>query len=148
MASEGLNRVMLIGNLGADPELKITSGGQARLSMRLATTDRYIDKNGERQERTEWHSVVLWGNRAAALAKFLSKGRTIHVEGRLQTRSWEDDSGIKRSKTEVNAHGILLLGGGRARSTDASGAPAGAAGDQGGSGDDASTEVGDDDLPF
>ena len=83
MASEGLNKVMLIGNLGADPELKFTQGGQAVLSLRLATTERYVSKGGERQERTEWHSVVIWGNRAEALNKFLAKGRTIYVEGRL-----------------------------------------------------------------
>lgn len=114
MASEGLNKVMLIGNLGADPELKFTQGGQAVLSLRLATTERYVSKGGERQERTEWHSVVIWGNRAEALNKFLAKGRTIYVEGRLQTRSWDDKKdGSKRYKTEINATQILLLGGGR-----------------------------------
>lgn len=114
MASEGLNKVMLIGNLGADPELKFTQGGQAVLSLRIATTERYVSKGGERQERTEWHSVVIWGNRAEALNKFLAKGRTIYVEGRLQTRSWDDKKdGSKRYKTEINATQILLLGGGR-----------------------------------
>ncbi len=115
MASEGLNKVMLIGNLGADPELKYTQGGQAVLSLRIATTERYVSKGGERQERTEWHSVVIWGNRAEALNKFLAKGRTIYVEGRLQTRSWDDKDGNKRYKTEVNAAQILLLGGGGGR---------------------------------
>jgi single stranded DNA-binding protein len=110
--SEGLNRVMLIGNLGADPELRYTQGGQAILKLRLATTERYKDKAGERQERTEWHSVILWGNRAEALSKILEKGRTIYVEGRLQTSSWDKD-GVKHYKTEVNATEILLLGGGR-----------------------------------
>lgn len=147
MASEGLNRVMLLGNLGADPELKFTSGGQARLSMRIATTERYVDKSGERQERTEWHSVVLWGKRAEALAKFLSKGRTIHVEGRLQTRSWEDSSGTKRYMTEVNAQSILLLGGGRGRGADASGSTVD--GDHGGSlAAEHASAVGEDDVPF
>ncbi len=83
--AEGLNKVMLIGNLGADPEIKYTQGGQAILKVRLATTERYVSKGGERQERTEWHSVVIWGNRAEALNKILQKGRTIYVEGRLQT---------------------------------------------------------------
>lgn len=114
MASEGLNKVMLIGNLGADPELKFTQGGQAVLSLRIATTERYVSKGGEKQEKTEWHSVVIWGNRAEALNKFLAKGRTIYVEGRLQTRSWDDKKdGTKRYKTEINAQNILLLGGGR-----------------------------------
>jgi single-strand DNA-binding protein len=113
MAAEGLNKVMLIGNLGADPELKYTQGGQAVMTIRLATTERYVSKGGERQERTEWHTVVLWGNRAEALAKFLNKGKTIYVEGRLQTRSWDDKDGNKKYKTEINANQILLLGGGR-----------------------------------
>ena len=126
MAAEGLNKVMLIGNLGADPELKYTQGGQAVLSLRIATTERYQSKGGERQERTEWHSVVIWGNRAEALNKFLAKGRTIYVEGRLQTRSWDDKKdGTKRYKTEINATQILLLGGGR-------GAPGGGGEDFGG----------------
>ncbi len=112
--SEGLNKVMLIGNLGQDPELKFTDGGQAVLKLRIATTERYADKKGERQERTEWHSVVVWGKRAEALNKILRKGRTIYVEGRLQTRSWEDkNGGAKRYATEVNATQILLMGSGK-----------------------------------
>ena len=111
---EGLNKVMLIGNLGADPELKFTESGQSVLKLRLATTERWKDKDGTRQERTEWHSVSLWGRRAEALNKFLQKGRTIYVEGRLQTRSWDDkNGGGKRYATEVNATEILLLGGKR-----------------------------------
>ncbi|WP_053237602.1 single-stranded DNA-binding protein [Sandaracinus amylolyticus] len=113
MASEGLNKVLLIGNLGLDPELKYTQGGQAVLRLRLATTERYGNKAGERQERTEWHTVIVWGNRAEALNKILHKGRTIYVEGRLQTRNWEDKDGGKRSTTEIVATQILLLGGGQ-----------------------------------
>src|SRR5687768_8390593 len=113
MAAEGLNKVLLIGNLGMDPELKYTQGGQAVLRLRLATTERYGNKAGERQERTEWHTVVVWGNRAEALNKILHKGRTIYVEGRLQTRQWEDKDGGKRSTTEIVANQILLLGGPR-----------------------------------
>jgi len=85
--ADGLNKVMLLGNLGADPELKMTSGGQAVLKMRLATTETYLDRNKQRQERTEWHSVVLWGKRAEALSRFLSKGSRIFVEGGLRTSS-------------------------------------------------------------
>ncbi|GAB4202607.1 MAG: hypothetical protein OHK0013_16020 [Sandaracinaceae bacterium] len=107
----GLNKAMLIGNLGADPELKFTQGGQAVLRIRLATTERYQNKAGENQERTEWHTVVVWGKRAEALHKILHKGRTIYVEGRIQTRSWEDKDGGKRYATEINANEILLLGG-------------------------------------
>jgi single-strand DNA-binding protein len=113
MAAEGLNKVLLIGNLGLDPELKYTQGGQAVLRLRLATTERYGNKAGERQERTEWHTVIVWGNRAEALNKILHKGRTIYVEGRLQTRQWEDKEGGKRSTTEIVAVQLLLLGGPR-----------------------------------
>jgi single-strand DNA-binding protein len=112
MASEGLNKVQLIGNLGMDPELRSTQGGQSILRIRLATTERYGNKAGERQERTEWHTVIVWGNRAEALSKILAKGRTIYVEGRLQTRNWEKD-GQKHYSTEIIANQILLLGGGR-----------------------------------
>jgi single-strand DNA-binding protein len=107
----GLNKVMLIGNLGADPELKFTQGGQSVLKMRLATTETFQNKAGERQERTEWHNVVLWGKRAEALHKFLHKGKTIYVEGRIQTRSYEDKDGVKKYATDINANDIILLGG-------------------------------------
>lgn len=126
MAAEGLNKVLLIGNLGMDPELKFTQGGQAVLRLRLATTERYGNKAGERQERTEWHTVIVWGNRAEALNKILHKGKTIYIEGRLQTRQWEDKDGGKRSTTEIVANQILLLGGPRGE--------AGAEGGEGGGG--------------
>jgi len=111
--AEGMNKVILIGNLGMDPELKYTQGGGAVLRLRIATTESYVDKNKQRQEKTEWHTVVVWGNRAEALNKILSKGRSIGVEGRLQTRQWEDKDGGKRSSTEIVATNVLLLGGGR-----------------------------------
>ena len=107
----GLNKVMLIGNLGQDPELKFTQGGQSVLKIRLATTETFLNKAGERQERTEWHTVVLWGKRAEALHKFLHKGKTIYVEGRIQTRSYEDKDGVKKYATDINANDIILLGG-------------------------------------
>jgi single-strand DNA-binding protein len=118
--AEGLNRVMLLGNLGADPELKVTPGGQAVLKLRLATTETYLDRNNVRQERTEWHRITLWGKRGEALGKFLAKGDRIFVEGRLQTSSYEKN-GEKRYSTEVVATNIILSGGGRGRSE---GAPA------------------------
>ncbi|HSO31708.1 MAG TPA: single-stranded DNA-binding protein, partial [Labilithrix sp.] len=99
--AEGLNKVMLLGNLGADPELKMTQSGQAVLKLRLATTETYLDKNQTRQERTEWHSVTLWGKRGEALAKFLTKGERIFVEGSLRTSSYEKN-GEKRYSTEIN----------------------------------------------
>lgn len=108
--SEGLNRVMLLGNLGADPELRYTSNGQPVLGMRLATTESYLDKDKQRQERTEWHSVVVWGKRGEALARFLSKGARVFVEGGLRTSSYEDKEGNKRWKTEIIASNVVLDG--------------------------------------
>ena len=110
--AEGLNKVMLLGNLGADPELKMTQSGQAVLKLRLATTETYLDKNQTRQERTEWHSVTLWGKRGEALAKFLTKGERIFVEGSLRTSSYEKN-GEKRYSTEINANNIILAGRGK-----------------------------------
>jgi single-strand DNA-binding protein len=108
--AEGLNRVMLLGNLGADPELRMTSGGQAVLKLRLATSETYMDRNKTRQERTEWHNVVIWGKRAEALAKIMTKGTRIFVEGGLRTSSYDDRDGNKRYRTEVVAQNILLQG--------------------------------------
>ena len=110
--AEGLNRVTLIGNLGQDPELRYTQSNQGVLSLRIATTESYFDNNTkERKERTEWHSIVIWGKRGEALNKILSKGSRICVEGRLQTRSWEGKDGGKRYTTEVVANNVILLGG-------------------------------------
>ncbi|WP_437723413.1 single-stranded DNA-binding protein [Sorangium sp. So ce861] len=113
--AEGLNRVMLLGNLGADPELRFTQGGQAVLNLRLATTESYLDRDKVRKERTDWHNVVIWGKRAEALGKILSKGSSIFVEGSLRTSSYDDRDGNKRYKTEVIANNVLLTGGGRGR---------------------------------
>ncbi len=110
--AEGLNKVLLLGNLGADPELKVTQGGQSVLKLRLATTETYLDRNNARQERTEWHRVTLWGKRAEALSKFLQKGERIFVEGRIQTSSYEKD-GEKRYSTEIVANNIILAGRGK-----------------------------------
>ena len=152
--AEGLNKVILIGNLGADPELKYTQGGQAMLRLRLATSESFLNKAGERQQRTEWHSVVVWGKRAEALNNILSKGRTICVEGRIQYRDWEDKEGHKRTSTDINAQNIVLVGGrpgggggggGRGADEDFSGGRGG--GDFGG-GAPAPDDFGEDDIPF
>lgn len=108
--SEGFNRVTLLGNLGADPELKVTPNGGSVLKLRMATTERYVDKNKERQERTEWHQIAIWGKRADALAKFLHKGDSLLVEGSLRTDSYEKD-GVKKYSTEIVASNIVLCGG-------------------------------------
>jgi single-strand DNA-binding protein len=154
--AEGMNRVMLIGNLGQDPELRFTQGGQPVLNMRIATTESFMNRDNERQERTEWHSVILWGKRGEALNKILSKGRQICVEGRLQTRSWEDKSGNKRYTTEVVATNVILLGSGQGRGQSTSyddGPPAHSddeAAPRGGSGGGSGAPGGmdDDDIPF
>lgn len=109
--ADGLNRVMLLGNLGADPELRFTQGGQAVLHMRLATSESYLDKDKQRKERTDWHNVTVWGKRGEALAKFLTKGSTIFVEGSLRTSSYDNREGVKVYKTEINATNIILAGG-------------------------------------
>lgn len=110
--AEGLNRVMLMGNLGQDPELRFTQGGQAVLNLRLATTESYLDRDRVRKERTDWHNVVVWGKRAEGLSKILRKGSSIFIEGSLRTSSFEGRDGQKRWKTEVNARNILLTGSG------------------------------------
>src|SRR3569832_2472762 len=112
--AEGLNRVMLLGNLGADPELRMTSGGQAVLKLRLATSETYLDRNCARQERTEWNNVVIRGKRAEAHSKIITKGTRIFVECGLLTSSYDDRDGNKRYRTEIVATNILLQGqGGR-----------------------------------
>ena len=136
--AEGLNRVMLLGNLGADPELRMTSGGQAVLKLRLATSETYLDRNRARQERTEWHNVVIWGKRAEALSKIITKGTRIFVEGGLRTSSYDDRDGNKRYRTEIVASNILLQGqGGRG------GGAAGGAGGGGGYREAPPDELGD-----
>jgi single-strand DNA-binding protein len=112
--AEGLNKVLLLGNLGADPELRVTPGGQAVLKLRLATTESYLDKSNTRQERTEWHRITIWGKRGEALAKFLTKGERLFVEGRIQTSSYEKN-GEKRYSTEIIANNVILAGSGRGR---------------------------------
>jgi single-strand DNA-binding protein len=150
MATEGLNKVILIGNLGQDPELKYTQGGQALLRLRLATTENYVNRSGERQERTEWHTVLVWGNRGEGLNKVLSKGGRIAVEGRIQYRQWEDQNGNRRNSTDIVATNVVLLGGGGGRGGGGGGgAPEPAPPDDfGGSGDAPGGDFGDDDIPF
>jgi single-strand DNA-binding protein len=109
--AEGLNRVMLLGNLGQDPELRFTQGGQAVLNIRLATTETYFDRERQKKERTDWHNVVIWGRRAEALSKILSKGSAIFVEGSIRNSSYEGRDGQKRYKTEISAKNVVLVGG-------------------------------------
>lgn len=106
-----VNKVILVGNLGRDIELRYTPSGTAVATLSLATTDVWNDKSGQRQEKTEWHRVVLWGKTAETLAEYLLKGRQIYVEGRLQTRQWDDRDGNKRYTTEIRSDRVVLLGG-------------------------------------
>jgi len=123
-----VNKVILIGNLGRDPELRYTQSGQAVVNFPIATSEAWTDKSGERQERTEWHRIVVWGRVGENCAQYLSKGRTVYVEGRLQTREWEDREGNKRYTTEVNANNVQFLGGPRSEGGGGGRAPAGEAG--------------------
>jgi single-strand DNA-binding protein len=109
----GVNKVILVGRLGADPELKSVGNGQSVARLNIATSESWTGKDGQKQDRTEWHRVVVWGRQAENCAKHLSKGRQVYVEGRLQTRSWEDTaSGQKKFSTEIVASTVQFLGGG------------------------------------
>lgn len=105
-----VNKVILIGNLGADPELKYTQNSKALCNLRVATTSVFKDKGGQRQERTEWHRVTVWGDQAENCSKYLAKGRSVYIEGRLQTRSYDKD-GQKHYATDVVAERVVFLGG-------------------------------------
>jgi single-strand DNA-binding protein len=119
--ARGVNKVILVGNLGADPETRYTAGGSAVTNVRLATTDSWKDKqSGEQQERTEWHRLVFWGRLAEIAAEYLRKGSQIYVEGRIQTRKWQDQSGNDRYSTEIVANEMQMLGG---RGSGGGGAP-------------------------
>lgn len=106
-----INKVMLIGRLGADPEVKAIGNGTTVARLNIATSETWM-KDGQKQERTEWHRVTVWGKLAEVCGKHLAKGRQVYIEGKLQTRSWEDDKGQKRYSTEIVADTVRFLGGG------------------------------------
>lgn len=106
----GVNKVILVGRLGADPEVKSVSSGTQVARLSLATSENWTDREGQKQERTEWHRVVVWGKLAELCGKYLAKGRQVYVEGRLQTRSWEDAQGQKKYSTEIVANTVQFLG--------------------------------------
>ena len=144
----GVNKAILIGHLGADPEMRSTASGTAVASFSLATTERYNDKSGERQERTEWHRIVVWARLAEICNQYLKKGKQVYIEGRIQTRQWEDQSGNKRYTTEIVANNMTMLGRAGDSQSDfpsqksPSSDPAPQDGGPGGAGAD------EDDLPF
>jgi single-strand DNA-binding protein len=109
-----VNKVILVGNLGRDAEIRYTPGGAAVSKFSIATTEVWNDKSGQRQERTEWHNIDLWGKQAESLSEYLLKGKQVYVEGRLQTDEYTDKEGIKRKSTRVRCDRVVLLGGGGA----------------------------------
>ncbi|MXS86328.1 single-stranded DNA-binding protein [Nitrosomonas sp. HPC101] len=123
-----LNKVMLIGNLGRDPEIRYMPSGDAMANLNIATTDTWKDKGGEKQERTEWHRVVMFGKLAEITGEYLKKGSQIYIEGRLQTRKWTDKSNVERYTTEIVADRMQMLGG---RSGGSGGGNYGPSADQG-----------------
>ena len=108
MAKYGINKAILVGNLGQDPELKFLDGGIAVCNFTMATSDRFKNRDGQIQERTEWHNIVLWRGLAETAGKYLKKGSTIYLEGRIVTRSWESD-GVKKYKTEIEGDKMVML---------------------------------------
>lgn len=106
----GINKAILIGNLGRDPELRRTQNGTSVASFSLATTERWNDRSGEKKDRTEWHNIVAWGKLADLANQYLKKGRSVYIEGRITSRSWDDKDGNKRYRTEIVANQIQFLG--------------------------------------
>ncbi len=111
MAQRSLNKALLLGNVGKDPEVRYTASGRAVATFSLATSQRWKDQDGNDQEKTEWHRIVAWGRLGEICGEFLSKGKQVYVEGRIQTREWEDQDGNKRVTVEIVANDIILLGG-------------------------------------
>ena len=146
-----MNKAILVGNLGRDAELRYTPGGAAVATLNLATTEVWNDKGGQRQEKTEWHRIVLWGKQAESLQEYLTKGKQIYVEGRLQTRQWDDKDGNKKYTTEIKADRITLLGGGgggRSGGVDRAERGGGAHPGGGGADEPPVEPITDDDIPF
>ena len=153
-----VNKVILIGNLGKDPELKYLPSGRAVANFSIATSENWKDKDGNRQEKTEWHNIVLWGRTAEVAKEYLSKGSSVYIEGRLQTRSWDDKDGNKRYTTEIVGDRMQFLGSRRDAPSSGPAGPADPADPAqpqealapgGGSQDSQNgSSAGDDDLPF
>jgi single-strand DNA-binding protein len=160
----GVNKAILIGNLGADPEARYTQGGSAVANFRIATSEKWTGKDGQPQERTEWHRIVTFGRLAETCRDYLSKGRQVYVEGRIQTRQWDDRDGNKRWTTEIVAQTVRFLGRAGDREEAAATPPSASeskpyygggdqgGGDQGGGnqggGESSPPPIGDDDVPF
>lgn len=161
-----VNKVILLGNLGRDPETRYTTGGEAVTNLNIATSEQWKDKSGEKQERTEWHRVVLFGRQAEIAAEYLKKGRSVYIEGRMQTRKYTDKDGVEKYSTEVVGDRMQLIGGARdgggggGGDTDFGAPPSGgggrreggggkpAGGGMGGGGGKKNVDDFEDDIPF
>ena len=140
-----VNKAILVGRLGRDPETRYTSSGQAVCNFTMATDETYKDRAGDRQKRTEWHRIVAWGKLAEICQQYLKKGSQVYIEGRIQSRQWDDKEGHKRTTTEVVANVMRMLG----SRAEAAAAGAGDAGDSGGAHEEApAPEISDEDIPF
>jgi single-strand DNA-binding protein len=151
--AKGVNKVILLGYLGADPEMKYTASGTPLCTFRMATSETFNDRDGNQQERTEWHRVVAWNKLGENCGKYLSKGRQVYIEGKITTRNWDDQDGTKHYMTEINARDVQFLGGGNGNGGQQTGGQAGGydggtgyGGGQGGYG--GPPPAGDDDIPF
>jgi single-strand DNA-binding protein len=157
-----VNKVILVGRLGRDPETRFTSGGQAVANFSVATDESYKDRNGERQKRTEWHKIVVWGKQAEIAQQYLKKGSLVFIEGRIQSREWQDKEGQKRTSFEIVASNFRMLGGRGDGMAAGAGASSGGA-TRGGAGEDfdhssgpsddfgaptSGPEISDEDIPF
>jgi single-strand DNA-binding protein len=150
-----VNKVILVGNLGRDAELRYTPGGAAVATLNMATTEVWNDKAGAKQEKTEWHRVIFWGKVAESLTEYLTKGKQVYVEGRLETRQWNDKDGNKRYTTEIKGDKIVLLGGGGGGQRGGGGGMSRGGGEESTGGaqpshgaDVPDTPLTDDDIPF
>jgi single-strand DNA-binding protein len=143
-----VNKVILVGNLGRDAELRYTPGGAAVATLNLATTEVFKDREGQRKEDTQWHRVILWGKTAETLQDYLTKGKQIYVEGKLQTRKWKDKDGNDKYTTEIRGDRVVLLSGGGGGGGGRMGAPTRTESTEHGEGIAEPVELTDDDIPF
>ena len=141
-----VNKAILVGNLGRDAEMRFTAGGTPVATVSLATTEKFKDRDGNQKEDTQWHRIVIWGKTAEVLHEYLTKGKQIYVEGRLQTRQWDDKDGNKRYTTEIKADRVTLLGGGGAGR--GGGMDRGGSHPPGGADEPPMEPITDDDIPF
>ncbi|GBE28543.1 single-stranded DNA-binding protein [bacterium BMS3Bbin03] len=137
--ANGINKVILIGNLGKDPDLRYTPNGTAVASFSLATNERWKDKEGNYQDRTEWHRIVAWSKLAETVGEYLKKGSQVFIEGKIRSRTWEDQNGVKRTTTEIVANNLVMLGRREGVSSTDMAEPAAPSGDE---------MTSTDDLPF